>query len=255
VRRVVCALRHSPTIGAAPFAPGENPRKLAQPITEEKASEAIGWLALLTVVPIDATLVMHGTQISRSAQLSYWDGLVVVAATRGGCQRLLSEDLNDGQQIGSVRVENPSGPVLRGLQRNASRPHCNGRALQCLREKGLVNVQERSLPGRRAHTSLRRSKCDGNVAPLLLGCSLAQLTLDPGADLGELAVVARPDEDDACVRASGLGPLPRERREVSAVACNQHALLRCGELQHLGIGEPLKGGVFSEREHIVSGLA
>ena len=85
-------------------------RKLAQPITEEKASEALDWLALLTVVPIDATLVMHGTQISRSAQLSYWDGLVVAAATRGGCQRLLSEDLNDGQQIGSVRVENPFRP-------------------------------------------------------------------------------------------------------------------------------------------------
>jgi len=82
-------------------------RKLAQPIPEDKAAEALDWLALLTVVTIDATLVKHATQISRSAKLSYWDGLVVAAATRGGCQRLLSEDLNDGQQIGSVRVENP----------------------------------------------------------------------------------------------------------------------------------------------------
>lgn len=82
-------------------------RKLAQPIPEGTAAEALDWLALLTVVPIDAPLIKHGTQISRSAQLSYWDGLVVAAATRGGCQRLLSEDLNDGQQIGSVRVENP----------------------------------------------------------------------------------------------------------------------------------------------------
>ncbi len=85
-------------------------RKLTEPIPEDKAAEALDWLALLTVVPIDATLLKHGTQISRSAQLSYWDGLVVAAATRGGCQRLLSEDLNDGQQIGSVHVENPFRP-------------------------------------------------------------------------------------------------------------------------------------------------
>jgi predicted nucleic acid-binding protein len=82
-------------------------RKLAEPIPEDKAAEALDWLTLLTVVPIDAALVKHGTQISRTAQLSYWDGLVVAAAARGGCQRLLSEDLNDGQRIGSVRVENP----------------------------------------------------------------------------------------------------------------------------------------------------
>jgi predicted nucleic acid-binding protein len=31
----------------------------------------------------------------------------------GGCERLLTEDLNDGQLIGSVRVENPFG-ALRG---------------------------------------------------------------------------------------------------------------------------------------------
>jgi predicted nucleic acid-binding protein len=82
-------------------------RELAQPIPADKAAEALEWLALLTVVPTDTTLVKHAVQISRSAQLSYWDGLVVAAASRGSCQRLLSEDLNDGRQIGSVRVENP----------------------------------------------------------------------------------------------------------------------------------------------------
>lgn len=40
-------------------------------------------------------------------QLSYCDALIAAA----GCGRLLSEDLNDGQLIGSVRVENP----FRGL--------------------------------------------------------------------------------------------------------------------------------------------
>ncbi len=82
-------------------------RKLAAPLADTKAFEALDWLGLLPVVSIDTTLVTSAVHVSRSAQLSYWDGLVVAAAARGGCQRLLSEDLNDGQQIGSVRVENP----------------------------------------------------------------------------------------------------------------------------------------------------
>jgi predicted nucleic acid-binding protein len=82
-------------------------RKLAEPLPDAKASEALNWLGLLSVVSIDTTLVKSAIQVSRSAQLSYWDSLVLAAAARGGCQRLLSEDLDDGQQIGSVRVENP----------------------------------------------------------------------------------------------------------------------------------------------------
>jgi predicted nucleic acid-binding protein len=58
-------------------------------------------------VAIDASLVAEAIRLSRSAQLSYWDGLVLAAAARGGCRRLLSEDLNAGQAFGTVRVENP----------------------------------------------------------------------------------------------------------------------------------------------------
>jgi predicted nucleic acid-binding protein len=71
------------------------------------AAQAIDWLGLLRVVPLDAALVKAAVKTSRSAQLSYWDGLIVASAEAGGCKRLLTEDLNDGQQIGSVRVENP----------------------------------------------------------------------------------------------------------------------------------------------------
>jgi predicted nucleic acid-binding protein len=82
-------------------------RKLARPVAETEAAELLRWLELLPVVAIDAALVRHGAEISRSAQLSYWDGLVIAAAVRADCRRLLSEDLNDGQVIATVRVENP----------------------------------------------------------------------------------------------------------------------------------------------------
>jgi predicted nucleic acid-binding protein len=86
-------------------------RKLAEPLSEDQATEALDWLALLPTVGIDAALAKQAVRICRSAQLSYWDGLVVAAAARGGCRRLLSEDLNDGQEIESVRVENPFAEV------------------------------------------------------------------------------------------------------------------------------------------------
>jgi predicted nucleic acid-binding protein len=42
-----------------------------------------------------------------AAQLSYWDALIVAAAERGGCDRLLTEDLQHGQRLGALTVVNP----------------------------------------------------------------------------------------------------------------------------------------------------
>jgi predicted nucleic acid-binding protein len=46
--------------------------------------------------------------------LSYWDALMVAAASHQGCQLLLTEDLQHGQVIDSLRIVNPflQGPEL-----------------------------------------------------------------------------------------------------------------------------------------------
>ncbi|MGO9319354.1 MAG: PIN domain-containing protein [Solirubrobacteraceae bacterium] len=82
-------------------------RKLKRPLTEEVATQAIDWLSLLQVGALDATLVKAAIQTSRSSQVSYWDALIVASAAAARCERLLTEDLNDSQVIGSVRIENP----------------------------------------------------------------------------------------------------------------------------------------------------
>jgi predicted nucleic acid-binding protein len=87
-------------------------RKLARPLDTVRAAQAIDWLSLLQIVPIDPALVKTAIQTSHSSRLSYWDGLIVAAAAAGGCESLLTEDLNHGQVIGSVRVENPFGEPL-----------------------------------------------------------------------------------------------------------------------------------------------
>jgi predicted nucleic acid-binding protein len=82
-------------------------RKVAVPLT---AREALRWIELLEVFPIlavDQALVKIAVERSERFQLSYWDGAVIAAAEALGARTLYSEDLNNGQQYGSVRVENP----------------------------------------------------------------------------------------------------------------------------------------------------
>ena len=38
---------------------------------------------------------------------SWWDSLIVSAAIRGGCNRLLSEDLQHGRKVRGVKIINP----------------------------------------------------------------------------------------------------------------------------------------------------
>ncbi len=82
-------------------------RKLKPPLDAPLAAQAIEWLSQLQVVALDSALVKAGAEISHSSQISYWDGLIVASAVASGCTRVLTEDLNDGQVIGGVRIENP----------------------------------------------------------------------------------------------------------------------------------------------------
>lgn len=82
-------------------------RKLAVPLPEEDAEAVVRDLASLHVVETDAALVLAGVARSRADRLSPWDALVVEAALRAGCRRLLTEDLQDGRAFGGLRVVNP----------------------------------------------------------------------------------------------------------------------------------------------------
>lgn len=85
-------------------------RRLQQPLEPAEAEAAIRRLAVLPVVPIDSELVLAALEITNQASISYWDALIVAAARSAGCVRLLTEDLNDGQEIAGVRIENPFRP-------------------------------------------------------------------------------------------------------------------------------------------------
>ncbi len=56
---------------------------------------------------VDAPLVRAALEIADRNRLSYWDALILAAAARAGCERLLTEDFGDGSTIAGVLITNP----------------------------------------------------------------------------------------------------------------------------------------------------
>ncbi len=82
-------------------------RKLAEPLEEAVAADAVERLAALRVIPIDGRVSIAAIETARLHQLSYWDALILEAAAFAGCDVLLTEDLAHGSVLRGVRVENP----------------------------------------------------------------------------------------------------------------------------------------------------
>ena len=82
-------------------------RKVAQPCTSEEALAVIEDLTAWPLMVVDYPAIRAAASLVSEAKVSFWDALVVVAAARSGASILYSEDLNHGQEILGVRVENP----------------------------------------------------------------------------------------------------------------------------------------------------
>lgn len=82
-------------------------RKLPEPLTQEAARADVADLARWEPVGVDGDLVAAAWDIEDRFGFHFWDALVVAAAQRAGCDALLTEDLQDGQDLDGVRVVNP----------------------------------------------------------------------------------------------------------------------------------------------------
>jgi predicted nucleic acid-binding protein len=84
-------------------------KKADRPLSAEKA---LAWIEQLTAFPcqaIDHRLVRIAIEHSARYMISYWDAAILSAARALGCHTVYSEDLNDGQEYGSLQVMNPFG--------------------------------------------------------------------------------------------------------------------------------------------------
>lgn len=82
-------------------------RKLQRPLSRTEARYIIDLYSIWPVIAIDPTVILAATRIEEDHQVSFWDALILESARIAGAAFVLTEDLQHGQVIEGVRIENP----------------------------------------------------------------------------------------------------------------------------------------------------
>jgi predicted nucleic acid-binding protein len=81
--------------------------KLKPAAKPEELVALLDTLGPIKLVPIDGDVVLRAVQARAQYGVHFYDGMIIAAAERGGCQKIWSEDLNAGQDYFGCVVENP----------------------------------------------------------------------------------------------------------------------------------------------------
>jgi len=81
-------------------------RKIAFPLSQDVARMVVNSYAIwcMETTPAEISLAFR---IEDETRIGFWDALIVASAAKCGASRILSEDLNAGQMIAGIRIENP----------------------------------------------------------------------------------------------------------------------------------------------------
>jgi len=82
-------------------------RKLKPGLSTSEAEEVLKSLLPLEIKIIDPEMIFQAIQILKEHNISFWDALIISAAVSSRCKVVFTEDLNPGQIIAGVRIENP----------------------------------------------------------------------------------------------------------------------------------------------------
>lgn len=86
-------------------------RKLGRSMPPEQALTVVEQFQTYPITVIGNSLVTKGIRRSIDSNLSFWDALIVETALAEKADLLVTEDLQDGWKIGSMRVWNPFGAL------------------------------------------------------------------------------------------------------------------------------------------------
>lgn len=82
-------------------------RKFDPPMSRAAAREVVSLYGEWRVVQVDLALILTASKLEERHTMSFWDALIVEAASRSGATRLATEDLQSGRRIAGIRIENP----------------------------------------------------------------------------------------------------------------------------------------------------
>ena len=81
-------------------------RKIAHPLPKELGRLVVSTYAVWCVDTTPAE-ISTAFRIEDESHIGFWDALIIASALKSGATRILSEDLNAGQMIAGIRIENP----------------------------------------------------------------------------------------------------------------------------------------------------
>jgi len=81
-------------------------RKITIPLAQDAARMVVNSYAIWCVQTAPAE-ISSAFRIEEESRIGFWDALIVASAVKAGANRILSEDLDAGQMIAGVKIENP----------------------------------------------------------------------------------------------------------------------------------------------------
>ena len=82
-------------------------RKLSKSIPIQKARDVIQTYRAWPTYSSSIEDIIAASELEEQHQLSFWDAMIVIAAQMSKATILITEDLQDGRQIGSLKIINP----------------------------------------------------------------------------------------------------------------------------------------------------
>lgn len=82
-------------------------KKIEPEVPEEQLADFISTFPSEQVRAIDVNTVIAALSVKEQYRYSFWDSLIIASAIDADCSILYTEDMNDNQKIGNIRIINP----------------------------------------------------------------------------------------------------------------------------------------------------
>ncbi len=82
-------------------------RKISSPLSKSKARGIIESYLVWHIELNGVKTILFASEIEERHQLSFWDSLIIAAAYNAKADKIFTEDLNHGQIIEGILIENP----------------------------------------------------------------------------------------------------------------------------------------------------
>ena len=86
-------------------------RKIPTPLSCTETRGIIESYLAWHIEQIEPTSILIASEIEERHHLSFWDALIITACRQANAEKIFTEDLNHGQRIEGILIENPFLPT------------------------------------------------------------------------------------------------------------------------------------------------